>query len=70
MLNFSSLASIFRQQALYLSVAAIATAVFWAIGQRINPATVILYAVLIGNFVTPPMNRVRHMISGKWERLG
>ncbi len=64
MLSSSSLASFFRQQALYLSVAAVMGAVFWAIGQRINPATVVLYALCLGNLSTPPMNRVRYRFAG------
>jgi phosphoserine phosphatase RsbU/P len=30
-------------------------AIFWAIGQPINPFTVILYSLCIGNFVSPPL---------------
>ena len=30
-------------------------AIFWAIGQPINPFTVILYSLCIGNFLSPPM---------------
>lgn len=64
MLSKSSLARFLRQQGLYLSMAAIATAVFWANNQKVNPATVVLYAVLFGNLGTPPMNHVRRTISG------
>ena len=59
MLNYSTLASFVRRQALYLSVASIASAIFWAVGQPINPATILLYSILFGNIATPPMNRVR-----------
>ena len=62
MFNSSLLASFFRQQALYLSVAAVVAAVFWAIGQQINPATIVLYALCLGNLTTPPMNLVRRMV--------
>jgi sigma-B regulation protein RsbU (phosphoserine phosphatase) len=48
----------FRQQALYLSVAAIIAAIFWAIGQHVNPATIVVYALSLGNLATPPLNRV------------
>lgn len=61
----STLARFFRQQGLYLSVAAIVAAVFWANGQQINPAAVVLYAVCFGNLVTLPMNRVRRMFCGR-----
>jgi hypothetical protein len=55
MLNSSSLVSFLRQQGLYLSIAAIVSAIFWAIGLPVNPATVVLYSVLFGNLATPPM---------------
>jgi sigma-B regulation protein RsbU (phosphoserine phosphatase) len=44
-----------RQQIIYLAIAAVVAAVFWAIGRPINPATVVLYALLFGNTVTPVM---------------
>ncbi len=64
-LSRSSLLRLGRQQMLYLSVAAIVAAIFWAIGQRVNPATVLLYSMLFGNLVTPSMEYLgRHY----WHR--
>lgn len=63
MLRTSSLARFFRQQALYLSVAAVVAAVFWAIGQQINPLTIVLYSLCIGNLITPPLNRLSCLFS-------
>jgi sigma-B regulation protein RsbU (phosphoserine phosphatase) len=48
-------------QGIYLGVAVIGTAVFWAIGQPINPVTVLVYSLCIGNLIQPPMNRVRRV---------
>jgi phosphoserine phosphatase RsbU/P len=45
----------FRDQGIYLFVAFVGCAIFWAIGQPINPFTVILYSLCIGNFVSPPL---------------
>ncbi|HTQ62489.1 MAG TPA: PP2C family protein-serine/threonine phosphatase [Candidatus Solibacter sp.] len=45
----------FRDQGIYLAIALVIGAVFWAIGQPINPFTVILYSLCLGNFLTPPM---------------
>jgi sigma-B regulation protein RsbU (phosphoserine phosphatase) len=56
---FAGISRFFRLQAVYLGVSAIGTAVFWAIGQQINPVTVLVYSLCIGNLTTPPMNRVR-----------
>ena len=45
----------FRDQGIYLFLALVVGAIFWAIGQPINPFTVILYSLCIGNFVSPPV---------------
>jgi phosphoserine phosphatase RsbU/P len=50
-----SLATFFRDQGIYLFIALVVSAIFWAIGQPINPFTVILYSLCIGNFLSPPM---------------
>jgi sigma-B regulation protein RsbU (phosphoserine phosphatase) len=38
---------------LYIAIAAVAAAIFWAIGQQINPATVLVYSLCIGNLLSP-----------------
>ena len=48
-----------RLQGMYLGVAVVITAVFWAIGFQTNPATILVYSLCIGNLITSPMNRVR-----------
>jgi phosphoserine phosphatase RsbU/P len=50
-----SLTTFFRDQGVYLFLALVGCAIFWAIGQPINPFTVILYSLCIGNFLSPPM---------------
>src|SRR5271167_3787906 len=45
----------FRDQGIYLFIALVVGAIFWALGQPINPFTVILYSLCIGNFLSPPM---------------
>jgi phosphoserine phosphatase RsbU/P len=50
-----ALTTFFRDQGIYLSIALVVGALFWAIGQPINPFTVILYSLCIGNFLSPPM---------------
>ena len=54
-INRPFLIRLLQQQTIYLSVAAVIAAVFWAIGQPVNPATVALYSLLFGNMVTPTM---------------
>ena len=50
-----ALATFFRDQGIYLFIALVVSAIFWAIGEAINPFTVILYSLCIGNFLSPPM---------------
>jgi sigma-B regulation protein RsbU (phosphoserine phosphatase) len=54
-IDSKSLTVFFRNQGIYLFIALVVGAIFWAIGQPINPFTVILYSLCIGNFLSPPM---------------
>ncbi len=54
-IDSKSLSVFFRSQGIYLCLALVVCAIFWAIGQPINPFTVILYSLCIGNFLTPPV---------------
>jgi len=40
-------------------------AIFWASGQQINPLTVVLYSLCIGNLITPPLNRLSCLFSDR-----
>jgi phosphoserine phosphatase RsbU/P len=53
--NSKSLTTFFRDQGIYLSIALVIGATFWALGLPINPFTVILYSLCFGNFLVPPM---------------
>jgi predicted PurR-regulated permease PerM len=50
-----SLTTFFRDQDIYLCIALVVGAIFWALGQPINPFTLILYSLCLGNFLSPPM---------------
>jgi len=54
-----------RQQSLYIAIAAVVGAVFWAIGQQINPATVLLYSLCLGNLLSPAMGRLQFLY---WDK--
>ncbi len=54
-IDSKSLTIFFRDQGIYLCIALVVGATFWAIGQPVNPFTVILYSLCIGNFVSPPV---------------
>jgi phosphoserine phosphatase RsbU/P len=49
------LTTFFRDQGVYLFTALVIGAMFWAIGQPVNPFTVILYSLCFGNFLAPPL---------------
>jgi sigma-B regulation protein RsbU (phosphoserine phosphatase) len=58
-IDSKSMSVFFRDQGIYLFMALVVGAIFWAIGQPINPFTVILYSLCIGNFVSPPVQWLR-----------
>jgi phosphoserine phosphatase RsbU/P len=51
--NLPTLARFFRQQSLYIAISAVVGAIFWANGQQINPATVLVYSLCLGNLLSP-----------------
>lgn len=60
-----SLVRFFRQQSLYIALSAIVGAIFWAIGARINPLTVMAYSLSIGNLITPVTNRLQFLYADR-----
>ena len=54
-----------RQQILYIALATIIGAVFWAIGQQVNPLTLLVYSLCIGNLLMPPLNRLRFLYADR-----
>jgi sigma-B regulation protein RsbU (phosphoserine phosphatase) len=62
-MKFPALARFFRHQSLYIAISAVTGAVFWAIGQPINPATVLVYSLCIGNLISPATGRVEFLYS-------
>ena len=61
----SSLVRFLKQQIVYIAISAIAGAVFWAIGQQINPLTVLVYSIAIGNIVVLVTQRLHKHYSEK-----
>jgi sigma-B regulation protein RsbU (phosphoserine phosphatase) len=61
----SSLVRFLRQQIVYIAISAIAGAVFWAIGQKINPLTILVYSIVIGNTVVLVTERAHGFYSDK-----
>jgi phosphoserine phosphatase RsbU/P len=47
----------FRRQQTLVFVAVVIIAIFWVMGQQVNPLTIILYSLLIGNLVAYPLDK-------------
>lgn len=60
-MNLAFLARLSRQQLVYLSISAVIAAIFLAIGQQINPATVLTYSLCIGNLLSPAIGRLEFL---------
>jgi len=60
-----SVAVFFRKQVLYIALSAVVGAIFWANGQRINPLTILVYSLCIGNLITPFTERLHHLYAEK-----
>lgn len=50
-----SVVDLFRRQQLYVFMAVVVGGVFWANHERINPWTIIVYSLCIGNLLTPAL---------------
>jgi phosphoserine phosphatase RsbU/P len=62
-LNSPGLTRLLRQQSLYIALATIVAAIFWAIGQQVNPLTLLVYSLCIGNLLTPALDSLRFLYS-------
>lgn len=56
-----AVAVFFKRQILYFALSAVVGAIFWANGQRINPLTILVYSLSIGNLITPPTERLHRL---------
>jgi sigma-B regulation protein RsbU (phosphoserine phosphatase) len=54
-IDSKSLSVFFRDQGIYLCIALVVGAIFWAIGQPVNPFPIILYSLCLGNLLTPSL---------------
>ena len=60
-----SLVRFVRQQIVYIAISVVLGAIFWAIGLPINPWTVLLYTLCIGNLLSFGIDQVEFLFSGK-----
>jgi sigma-B regulation protein RsbU (phosphoserine phosphatase) len=64
-LSAPSVVRFFRQQGVYLAFAAIVAAFLWGNGQRINPGSIIVYTLTIGNLISFALERLRFLYADR-----
>jgi len=64
-LKFPSALRFFRVQGTYLAISAILVAVFWAMGEQVNPIPVVVYTLCTGNLLSIAIARVEFLFSGR-----
>jgi phosphoserine phosphatase RsbU/P len=57
-INSTFVTRFLRLQGLCIFVSLVVSAIFWAIGQQINPFTIIVYSLCIGNLISFPLDRL------------
>src|ERR1039458_8570245 len=65
LLTFPSLVHLVRAQIIYIAISAVLGAIFWAIGLPINPFTVLLYTICIGNLLSFGIGHLEFLFSEK-----
>jgi len=63
--NHATLTRFFRQQSVYVAIAVVVAAIFWAIGQQINPLTVLAYSLCIGNLLSLAISHFEFLYAGR-----
>jgi len=63
--NYSSLIRFLQQQSVYIALSAVLGAVFWAIGQPIDPVIVMVYSLSIGNLIAPAIRRLHFLYADR-----
>ena len=56
-ITLSSFAHLLRKQALYIAFSLAVAAIFWAVGQEINPLTILVYSISLGNLTEIAMQK-------------
>jgi len=62
-LKFPSALRFFRVQGTYLAISAVLVAIFWALGEQVNPVPVIVYTLCTGNLLSFAIARVEFLFS-------
>ena len=64
-MNLSSVWPFFRRQILYLGLSAALVAIFWALGEQVPFAPVVVYTLCTGNLLSVAIGRVEFLFSGR-----
>jgi serine phosphatase RsbU (regulator of sigma subunit) len=63
--SYSGLRPYLRAQLLYLAISAIVASIFWAIGQTVNPLTILIYSLCIGNMTSIAAEKLQFLYSNR-----
>jgi sigma-B regulation protein RsbU (phosphoserine phosphatase) len=63
--NLSSVWPFFRRQIFYLGLSAALVAIFWALGEQVPFAPVVVYTLCTGNLLSVAIGRVEFLFSGR-----
>ena len=64
-MNLSSVWPFFRRQIFYLGLSAALVAIFWALGEQVPFAPVVVYTLCTGNLLSVAIGRVEFLFSGR-----
>ena len=64
-MNLSLLSRLWRQQYTHFALAALLVAIFWAVGQRVNPLLVLVYTLCLGNLLAITVNSLESLYIAK-----
>jgi sigma-B regulation protein RsbU (phosphoserine phosphatase) len=63
--NLSFLSQLWRQQYVNFVLASVLVAIFWAVGQHVNPLLVLVYTLCLGNLLALTVNRLQSLYLNK-----
>jgi serine phosphatase RsbU (regulator of sigma subunit) len=63
--NLSFLSRLWRQQYINFALASVLVAIFWAVGQRVNPLLVLVYTLCLGNLLSITVTSMQSLYVAK-----
>ena len=64
-MTLPSFVHLLKKQALYVAVSGIVASIFWAVGQEVNPLTILVYSLSLANLTVEVMERSKSLYWGR-----